>query len=100
MPCSAPKPRDDAPFGVYLDYYTQRVGLTQNRLSVCARINQSRMNKIANERIKDVSVDTLLNLCLVLHLNREEAEDLLSRKERAFSPANPMHKAYMILIDK
>ena len=100
MPCSAPKPRDDAPFGVYLDYYTQRVGLTQNRLSVCARINQSRMNKIANERIRDVSVDTLVNLCLVLHLNWEEAKDLLSRKERAFSPANPMHRAYMILIDE
>ena len=100
MACPASKPRNDAPFGVFLDYYTQRAELTQNRLSVGARINQSRLNKIANDRIRDVSVDTLVNLCLVLHLDREEAKDLLSRKERAFSPANPVHRAYLELIDE
>lgn len=100
MACSASKPRVDAPFGVFLDYYTQRAGLTQNRLSVGARINQSRLNKIANDRIRDVSVDTLVNLCLVLHLDRDEAQDLLSRKERAFSPSNPVHRAYLALIDE
>ena len=89
---------ETATFGQYADFYTRRVGLTQNKLAVCARVNQSRLNKIVNEIIKDVPVDILVNLCLVLGLNQVEAKDFLARKERAFSPANPMHQCYLELI--
>ena len=89
---------ETASFGLYADFYTRRVGLTQNKLAVCARVNQSRLNKIVNGTIKDVPVDVLVNLCLVLGLDQIEAIDFLARKERAFSPANPMHECYLELI--
>lgn len=92
------KPCETASFGLYLDYYTTRADLTQNKLAVCARINQSRLNKIANGGIKDISVDTLVCLCLSLRLREEEVADFLARKERAFSPANPVHRHYLDLI--
>jgi hypothetical protein len=42
---------------------------------------------------------TLVCLCLALGLNMEEAKDLLARYERAFSPAKPVHQAYLELIE-
>ncbi|MBR5472306.1 MAG: hypothetical protein IKU81_09415 [Oscillibacter sp.] len=89
---------ETATFGQYADFYTRRVGLTQNKLAACARVNQSRLNKIVNETIRDVPVNLLVNLCLVLGLDQVEAKDFLARKERAFSPANPMHQCYLELI--
>ena len=71
-----------------------RVGLSQSRLAVCARINQSRFNKIYNGTIKNVSVDTLICICPALGLTH----DLLARQKRAFSPAEPAHQAYLELI--
>ena len=99
MPCP-PVPADSASFGEYLNYYTQRAKISQNRLAICARINQSYLNKLANGRINDAPVDTLVSICLALRLSQDEARDLLARKERAFSPANPTHQIYMELIDK
>lgn len=59
---------------------------------------QQRLNKISNGQIKNAGVETLACLCMVLALNVEEAKDLLARYERAFSPAKPVHQAYLELI--
>ena len=83
---------ETASFKLYLDYYTQRAGLTENRLAACARIRQQRLNKIANGYIKDVDVETLVRL------TEPEAVDLMARRERALSPANPLHRAYRELL--
>ncbi len=82
-----------------VDYYIERVGITENKLSVCMRVNQQYLNKITNRQIKNVDVDTLVCICLVLCMNLDEAFDMLSRFERAFSPANPLHHAYQDLIE-
>ena len=89
---------DNAPFGDCLKFYTLRRGISQNCLAACARINQSRLNKISNERIKDVPVDVLVCICLALQLSEDESKDLMARKSRAFSPADPVHRAYIELI--
>ena len=98
MPCL--RPADSESFGVFLSYYTQREEISQNKLAECARINQSYLNKIANGRINDVPVNTLVSICLALRLSLDEAKDLLARRERAFSPANKAHKVYMELINE
>ena len=102
MFCSS-KPRpselsDTASFWLYTDYYARRVGLSQNKLSISARMSQSKLNKTVNETIRNVSVETLVSLCLVLRLNEDEAVDYLARRERAFSPAKPVHQCYLELI--
>ena len=98
MPCQ--RPDSNASFGIYLDYYTQRAEISQNRLAACARINQSYLNKIANGKLKNVPIEALVNICLALRLSGDEAKDLLARKERALSPANPAHQVYTELIDE
>lgn len=86
-------------FRDYLEYYCGRKGIkSENKLAECVRINQSRMTKITNNKIIDVDVKTLVAICLVLELNLDEAKDLMARRERAFSPANPNHKYYEELI--
>ena len=90
---------DNSSFGDCLFAYTQRRGISQNCLATCARINQSRLNKIANGRIKDVPVDALVCICLALKMSVEESKDLMARKSRAFSPADPVHQAYIELIE-
>ena len=90
---------DNASFGDCLETYTLRRGISQNCLAACARVNQSRLNKISNERIKDVPVDVLVCICLALKLSVEESKDLMARKSRAFSPADPVHQAYIELIE-
>ena len=72
---------ETASFKQYLDHYTQRAGLTENRLAAYARIRQQRLNKIANGYIKDVDVETLMRLCLVLGLTEPEAVNLMARWE-------------------
>ena len=42
-------------------------------------MSQSRLNKIVNETIQNVPVETLVSLCLVLRLNEDEAVDYLAR---------------------
>lgn len=98
MAYSATKPAKTAPFKDYLNYYMDQVGLSQNKLAICARINQSRLNKIYNGAIKNVGVETLVCICLALGLNEDETRDLLARQERAFSPAEPAHQAYLELV--
>lgn len=61
-------------------------------------MSQSKLNKITTRRTKNVSVETIVCLCLALKLSPEEAIDYLARKERTFSPAKPEHKHYMELI--
>lgn len=87
-----------ASFRLYVDHYAEEVGLTQNKLATCTRINQPKFNKICNERTKDTSIPDLVNICLVLGLDREEACYLLSLKGRAFSPVSPVHQCYVALI--
>ena len=100
MSFSQPKPRKDDSFGLHLNYYTQRAGISQNTLANCARVNQPWLNKLSNGKIKDTSVGELLCLCLALRLSVKESKDLLSRKARAFSPAEPMHGVYLELIEE
>ena len=92
------KPSIDASFSVYTSYYRNRVGLSENKLSICARLNQSYLNKIVNDKVRDVPIEVLVNISLVLHLTPEEVIDYFARCERAFSPANPIHKYYLYLI--
>lgn len=87
-----------ASFGLYLDFYTRRVGLSENKLADCARMNQSALNKMRNDERHSMSVDILVCLCLALGLTEEEAKDLMARKERTFSPADPRHTALLELI--
>lgn len=87
-----------ASFKQYLDHYTQRVGLSENKLALFARLNQSTLNKIANGIMKNVDVSMLVCICLALGLNEAESVDLLARRERAFSPANDTHRVYLELI--
>ena len=97
MPCQ--RPDSSASFGDYVHFYTQRNGITINRLATCARLNQPYLYKIVNGAINDVPIDNLVNICLALRLSVDEAKDLLARKERALSPANPAHRVYLRLID-
>ena len=62
-------------------------------------MNQPHLYKIINGTIHDVPIDILVSICLALRLSVDEAKDLLARKERAFSPANPAHQVYLRLID-
>lgn len=87
-----------ASFKQYLDHYTQRAGLSENKLALFARLNQSTLNKIANGIMKNVDVSMLVCICLALGLNEAESVDLLARRERAFSPANDTHRVYLELI--
>lgn len=92
------KPSKTASFKEYMEYYLKRKGWSQSRLAGCARLNQSQLNKIINERVNNVSVDVLVCLCLALQLTLPESKDLLARAQRAFSPALPEHEAYQKLI--
>lgn len=89
---------ETASYKQYVDYYTQRVGLSETKLALCIRENQQRLNKIGNGQLKNVDVETLVRICLTLGLNEDEAIDLMARRERAFSPADPVHRAYLELI--
>lgn len=80
------------------DYYLDRAKLSENRLAKLARIEQSTINKIANNKIKNVQIDTLVCICLALGLTLEQTNDLLARRERALSPANDTHDIYKYLI--
>ena len=92
------KPAATASFEEYLKYYARRKGWSQSRLAVCARLNQSHINKIINGNVYNISVDVLTCISLALQLTLEESKDLLARTERAFSPASDQHHAYQELI--
>lgn len=89
---------EPASFKQCLDYYTQRVKLSENKLASIIRINQQRLNDISNEKTKNVDTETLVRICLALGLNEEESFDLMARRERTLSPAKPEHRAYRELI--
>lgn len=92
------KPTVTSSFEEYLKYYVRRKGWSQSRLAVCARLNQSHINKIINGNVYNISVDVLTCISLALQLTLEESKDLLARTERAFSPASNQHQAYQELI--
>lgn len=81
-----------------MEYYLKRKNWSQSRLAVCARLNQSHVNKITNGRIYRIEVDTLLCICLALQLTPDEAADFMARAERAVSPASPCYEAYRELL--
>ena len=89
---------ETASYKLYVDLYTQRVGLTENKLAFAIRDHQQRLNNISNGNLKNVDVETLVKICLVLGLNEEESVDLMTRRERALSPADPVHRVYWELI--
>ena len=83
---------ETTPYKECVDYYSKRAGLSETKLALCTRENQQRLNKIARGQLKNVDVETLVRICLVLRLTEEESVDLMSRRERAFSPAEPVHR--------
>ena len=89
---------ETASYKLYIDFYTQRVGLTENKLAFGIRHYQQRLNNISNGKLKNVDVETLVRICLVLGLDEEESVDLMARRERALSPAVPVHQVYRELI--
>lgn len=81
-----------------MDYYMQRKGWSQQKLADAARLNQPYVSRLINGRISNLQIDTMVCLCLALQLSLQESCDLLSRVERAFSPASALHSAYQELI--
>ena len=92
------KPAKDAEFAVWLKYYMDVAGLSQNKLAQYARLNQSTVNKIAHGRCERTSMDILVAIILVLQLSDRQAKDLISRIGRAFSPCDKRHQYYLKLI--
>lgn len=80
-------------------YIEEKPKLNESKLALCAGINQPRLNKILNGKIKNIDVKTAVKLCLALTLSLSDSIDLLSRCERAFSPALAVHKIYKELIE-
>lgn len=96
---SAPvKLSNTASFKQYFDHYSECIGLSENVIASFVRINQPRLNKITNGKIKNVDIPTLVSICLVFGLNENEARDFLSRRDRAFNPSNKVHDIYIELI--
>ena len=95
---SLSKPDKSASFDSYLSYYRQRLNVSENKLAACARMSQSKLNKITNRKTKDVKLEDLVCLCLALGLNEEESYDLMSRKDRVLNLTNPRHVVFLELI--
>ena len=92
------KPNKTAPFKEYILYYMKRKGWSQSTLAQYARLNQSNVCKIINGNYARTKMESFVSLFLVLQLTVNESKDLLSRAERAFSPASELHELYKDLI--
>ena len=92
------KPVKTASFKEYMEYYLNKKGWSQSQLAEAARLNQPYVNKLINGKVHDVSVETMMCICLVLQLTVPETKDLLSRVQRAFSPAMERHDFYQKLL--
>lgn len=92
------KPNKTASFKEYMDYYLNKKGWSQSQLAMAARLNQPYVNKLINGKVSDVSVDVMMCICLPLQLTVPESKDLLSRVQRAFSPALELHDYYQKLL--
>ena len=80
------------------DWYCHRSGMSEHKVCTLAQINQPWVNKVLRGAIKTNDIDKLINLCLVLRLSPAETADFLARIERALSPANMCHRAYLELL--
>ena len=92
------KPNKTAPFKEYILYYMKRKGWSQSTLAQYARLSQSNVCKIINGNYERTKMESFVSLFLVLQLTVNESKDLLSRTERAFSPASELHTVYKDLI--
>lgn len=92
------KPGKTASFKEYIEYYLNKKGWSQNQLADAARLNQPYVNKLINGKVSDVSIATMMCICLSLQLTVPETKDLLSRVQRAFSPALELHDFYQKLL--
>ena len=92
------KPNKTAPFKEYMEYYLKQKGWSQSQLAEAARLNQPYVNKLINGKVRDVSIETMMCICLSLQLTVPQAKDLLSRVQRAFSPALELHDFYQKLL--
>ena len=92
------KPNKTAPFKEYILYYMNRKGWNQSTLAQYARLSQSNVCKIINGNYERTKIESFVSLFLVLQLTVNESKDLLSRAERAFSPASELHTVYKDLI--
>lgn len=80
------------------DFYRERQGLTESQVCVAAGINQPWCNRVLRGKVVTTDIEKLVTICLILRLSPTETIDFLSRLERALSPANPAHRAYMELL--
>lgn len=71
-----------------LFYYIDRSGLKDSEVYKKAGIDRKLFSKIRSNPAYHPSKNTVLALAIALELNLKETEDLLSRAEYAFSPAN------------
>ena len=92
------KPNKTASFKEYMEYYLNKKGWSQSQLADAARLNQPYVNKLINGKVSDVSITTMMCICLSLQLTVPETKDLLSRVQRAFSPALELHDFYQKLL--
>lgn len=92
------KPGKKASFKEYMDYYLNKKGWSQSQLAEAARLNQPYVNRLINDKVSNVSIETMMCICLPLQLSVPEAKDLLSRVQRAFSPALELHYFYQKLL--
>ena len=92
------KPNKTAPFKEYILYYMNRKGWSQATLAQYSRLSQSNVCKIINGNYERTKMESFVSLFLVLQLTVNESKDLLSRAERAFSPASELHTVYKDLI--
>lgn len=92
------KPNKTASFKEYILYYMNRKGWSQSTLAQYARLSQSNVCKIINGNYERTKIESFVSLFLVLQLTVNESKDLLSRAERAFSPASELHEVYKDLI--
>lgn len=93
------KPAATASFNTYLNYYCKCKRISERRLAYLAEIDQPRLNKLVNGKLAKYRIDELVRICLVLGLSPDQANDLMARKERALSPADPVHQAYAQIIE-
>lgn len=83
----------------YLQHYIGKNGYSHNKFAKKAKMTPLYLTRILNANGKNVSIDTLMCICLTLHLSLEKSLDLMARAERTLSPASKSYNAYIYLIN-
>lgn len=85
-------PENTAPRNEWLKYYlTEKICLNgepwkQSTLVLCTGLDQRKISNVMTGKTKNLEVDEIFSIALVLRLTEEEFKNLLQRFERALSP--------------